>query len=1399
MDPYRKYFNIDPGYFPAVDEKVIKNNPDLWKKFYPHETFIKLLKDIEKVLTRQQKLNIWVEGAYGTGKSHAVLTLKHLLDATEEETRAYFEDFEIDKDLCKKFIAAKNQGKILTVHRYGSSSIHGDNDLFLAIQESIEQALKREGFSTEGYESLKESIIKYLSDEENKQSFEIYVKGSYKELFGGDSVEEIVKNLSSYKDLALQELMSKISKVANEKQIKAFTLDDEGLVNWVEEVINKNKLSALVFIWDEFSEYFYNNKHHLTGFQRLLQLSESAPFCFIPVTHKSGELFADTDSDKKKTLDRFIRPTCTIQLPENMAFRLMGQALKKSEDEVLKNEWDEILLDLDNRTNDSRKIIKESAKLADEDLQRILPIHPYAASLLKHIATSFESNQRSMFEFIKDDKGEEVKGFQWFIDNVGPFDDNPLLTIDMLWGYFYDMGKDSLAHNIRMILDYYPRLTATKQLDSEEMRVLRTILLFQAISISTNDSIEIFLSNEKNLNNAFEGTDLEHGKASSCAEKLVRDGIIYKKKIKDNKYVYAILTGEIDSNKIDEQKKIYEGKQTTTLIQEGELLDAIELPPALKLRYSIEYAGTTDFELKAKKAISSAQDKEHQHYIYALVAFAKDNNEAAVIKKKIQELIQKNPGNGVIFIDASKTLLGEEKFSEWVEDKATAAYYTGKDNSQSQHYTDYAKAILTDWRERIRTGTFIVYSDSHPTGDTVSSADSLIDMLFEEDKKVFRLGLEALQINHANMWTASALQLGVQCGAEEKVTGTYNTQKRMILENAFNGAWQIPNYWKVSPSNPISRMKLYLNDIIEEKMESEGRISIREIYNGMKEAPIGLMPCNASAFALGFLLKEYLFDGKYSWSDDVSSDELTLDKFKTMIANVIKLENTDDRHYRDNYIVTMTPEQKNFIELTSAAFNIDKKLCSSLENTRERLRSRMKDMGFPIWSLSYILNKTNLKTETEVITELLDLYCGIANNNVSETGKSESDLANEIGKLAIDFPTCIEDLKNLLTKDNCTSGMQSYLGTYNNGELIELAEQIGDGGAYIQALRNKFDADAANWVWKIDTVNQKIDEVVCEYKIMEVTYKIHNVTCKTYSDALYLWSDKCNNMRISYQVIKNEIGELDNLLSLLYLLRKNGNLQESQKPQLLEAMRNYGDNFKVLYSNQQDMFTKVEDFYLGGLTDADISEVFKRINIGAFTKDATDYNQNVEHIVNEYKKTLGTQKLKNMWKKKTGTESPHDWSNKYMMPILAMIPDEEMSDCRKHFATISTKNPDDIKVQQAQIYLDGFKHWDTLNDAEKRDKVFVEKIINDKSVILKDINEVKNYLSSRITDDPYYWFGSTAVQSCLEKLAKSKYDRGGFQAAFNKIDNMDADTVKQYLKDLIKNNMIVGLQIIKDK
>lgn len=86
---YRDYFDIDPDYFPQVDKKIIDTVPDLWKKFYPHPSFVNLLKAMTDVLKRKYKLSVWVDGAYGTGKSHAVLTLKKLLETSEEETKAY--------------------------------------------------------------------------------------------------------------------------------------------------------------------------------------------------------------------------------------------------------------------------------------------------------------------------------------------------------------------------------------------------------------------------------------------------------------------------------------------------------------------------------------------------------------------------------------------------------------------------------------------------------------------------------------------------------------------------------------------------------------------------------------------------------------------------------------------------------------------------------------------------------------------------------------------------------------------------------------------------------------------------------------------------------------------------------------------------------------------------------------------------------------------------------------------------------------------------------------------------------------------------------------------------------------------------------------------------------------
>lgn len=1390
---YKDYFDIDPDYFPAVNPDVIKSNPELWKKFYPHETFIKLIKDIVSVLNRQQKQNIWVEGAYGTGKSHAVLTLKHLLDSTEQETKEYFETFNLDQDLLKKFLYVKSEGKIITVHRYASSSIKGDNDLFIAIQESIEQALRDAGIDNAAHGAMKDAVVKYLSDEYNKQYFNGLVTGPYASLFGGSDADKIIKDLQEYTEDALRELMRKIFKVANERQIRAFTLDDKGLCEWIRETIRQNKLNAIVFIWDEFTEYFQNNMTALTGFQTMLELSETEHFCFIPVTHKSEALFSAQDTMKNKILGRFVRPRCVIELPENMAFQLMGAAMQKNSDPVIYQEWtEEILPDLCDRTVNSRVIVGKQTKLNDEQMRGILPIHPYAASLLKHISTSFDSNQRSMFDFIKNDRGDDTHAFQWFIKNCGPLDDNPLLTIDMLWNFFYDMGKESLALSIRQILDNYPRLSRANLLEDEK-RVLKAVLLFQAISFEVRDSVDLFLANEKNLNSAFEGSDLE-GKASHIAEKLVRDKILYKKIVGKND-VYSVLIGEMSEDQIEKHKKKYLTKTTSSLITDGALDEAIELPAALKLRYKLVYAGITDFEQTTKKCMNEAE-RDGKH-LYGVVTFAKDSSERLALSQKITTKLNENPDTPVIFIDCSKTLLGEEQFAEWVEFKAKADYHSGKDKDQSTQNSNYANDVLKNWRKNIKDGEFVYYSKVRLNGETLATEDALMDELCAYNRKIFTNGLECYNVI-ANMWTLNAARQGAECGLKEEIAGTFRSSNpNTKLEVALNGAWKVQDYWTSSPSLNISAIKARLEELMRTKLRRDGRISIRTIFETLSEAPYGFMPCNLSAFILGFLLKEYC-GGKYTWSDDTTSDELTVDKMKEMIHEILQQEKTPNPRYRDKYIVTMPQEVKAFIDITSKAFGISKSQCTSVEAARERVRAKMRELSFPIWTLDYIIEGESIDTDVEVVKRLVELYGFLANNVKEETDMSENDIAIEIGKISLKNASAISDLEKLFTAEKCQIGIKAFLDVYKDGELIKLANAVNDGNQYINVLRSKFAVDAANWVWRKGTAEAVIDSVILEYQIIEESNKCVG-TSKSYKDALRAWSGKANNMRLSFSAIKNDVDDLDVLLGYIYEICTTDQLQEQHKQAFLDSMKIFGAKFVDFYNNRQnDVFKKVCDFELTGLSDADKDKVYGAMPMGCFTKDKVGYSNLVAQMVEEQKKGLNSMKLRNIWREKTNTSSPYQWSEQFSMPIFAMLAEQEVTVCRKIFATINSNKADAKDISDAITYLENAKFFDFLSDASQRDKMFVKNIIRDNAVMLSNIAEVKDYLRSHVTDVPYYWFGSPSVQSTLNKMAEAKYNKDGYEIAFQKIDQMSAEDVKKYLKDLIKNNKNIGVEIIKN-
>lgn len=230
---------------------------------------------------------------------------------------------------------------------------------------------------------------------------------------------------------------------------------------------------------------------------------------------------------------------------------------------------------------------------------------------------------------------------------------------------------------------------------------------------------------------------------------------------------------------------------------------------------------------------------------------------------------------------------------------------------------------MTEWKDKIVNGEFMVYSAENPQGERAANITALLDLLRQINLKKYPMSLESFMNVTETMYSANSLKQGVQCGAKEDVSGAYRSGNPATkLETALDGAWKNPRYWEGNAaSKTIGKIKKELEAVVAKSFEASGRISIKEIYNTFAGGSFGFMPCNLTAFVLGFLLKEYAVDS-YQWSDGQTSTVMSISKLQEMIDEIIKLQNTPNPRYKDKYIVAMTDEEKTFNECSSKVFDI---------------------------------------------------------------------------------------------------------------------------------------------------------------------------------------------------------------------------------------------------------------------------------------------------------------------------------------------------------------------------------------------------------------------------------------------------------------------------------------------
>lgn len=1370
---YRQYFDIDENYFPCIDDSAIAAGAP-WESTYPHDTFITLLKNVERMLGGTTKRSVWIHGAYGTGKSQCAYALKKILEVPESDLRAYWEKFEDLKgnpDLLQKLLGHKSRG-VVTAYKYASGGITTPRDLFFAIQESVKKAIENDSKITYyGENTLKDSVIEWLEESSHKDFFNALLKKTeWNTKFAQSNADEVLNALR--KSSNIKSLMDNIFMLADKEGITAMSLDADKLKAWLKDIIEKNK-TKIVLVWDEFSGFFKQNRNSLDEFQKIVALCQEVPFYLIVVTHQTDSIISAEDQSWSVVRQRF--DFSQITLPDNIAFNLIGHAFNVKP--AAKSTWDVCANDLNGRLTDSRREVMKAARITNPKvIKDIMPLHPMAALVLKNIATAFQSNQRSMFDFIKTSNTDDVQAFQWFIEKTGPADDYPLLTIDMLWDFFYEKGKDNLSSDIRMILDTFPQ---QQNLRDDEKRVLKAILIMQAIDKRLGGTIELLKPTEQNISYAFEG--ISSGLDTACkniAKNLNRKGILVLNPIGNNKNAYgaAVLAG--DQTKIDEYKKnIRQLSTTAKLVVEGKLSTVLSLSPALRLRYADDIATGTMIAVTIAdftRNINALKDKVSPWHFNAVIAFAKDDSEALTFRNVIKEAAAKEEYKNIVFIDALSTPLGDDDFNSYVGYAAMAQYYQSNNNSSARDNANKAAQVLSiTWKNRIYNGTFILYYNGCRDGEKVVGGADVASVLqaivVNKHKYVFDF---ARGLSESQLKITPQSKQAAKCGIVGSTSGVVvNVEK-----NVLSAVWNIENYWnkpETSAQN-ISVIKRSIEKLIEDGFNRDGQISIGEIYDHL-ENNYGFAPCNLTAFLLGFLLREYGAD-PYRYADASGSHEvMSPDKLAEMIGNYV------GKKPNPTYIVKMTPEEKAFYEVTEKAWGIAPNSCSSAVQAGICVKNKMQELELPVWSLEEV--------DSYDVYGIVKKYIEL----VQKEGKEAHQIAITIGSASRIKTSLAEQLSSLITAENCQKGMRSFLQSYENGRLVSLANDIGASDNLLKDVSKLFSVQYSS-LWNIDTGKDQIKNLIVEYTFVKATNSILGKNANSKKTAYEYWSEQLKFAMCSCEALQNYYPALTKVFEFLSKICQNSEILPDQMKTYTEELVAHTSELKAYFENEFAPFRSIYSAYLEDISVDELPLLKTADLVGVFQKTKTEANTVIKKIADEFKKNQAKTQMFDLWRKKTGTKTPADWSSKNRTPILRMVKKAEYDDAKKAFEALNRNTATELEIQHALSFLNNTNLFDDLSDKAKIDAAF-KTLLDSYKNILTDLEMVRDALE-RLAVEAYDWANHPSVNSRIFELAKAEYDAGGSDKVIAKIDTMKDEELKSYLVKLIKENMNLGVEIM---
>ena len=999
-----------------------------WRVFIANEQFNDILrKIINSVFNNDTNVHksFWIEGTYGTGKSHAAAVIKHLLCDPVSEISEYVNEEYADPKyavLKSSIFDLRSKKRLFPVTMYGQNKIAHKDDLSLQMQGEIKKALLRAKMDID----VKTDYDNYVNHiQNNRQMWDLILEKNPKLSSFTPTTDKLIANLKDQDSGTL----SKVKEVLRDTGID-IRLETEKLSDWFFEVQNKlaqtTDYDGILLIWDEFTDVMKSDigLSLLVDLQRLadetMNTANNSYLFFISHPSALNSLKAE---ERDKTKGRYLYMRYNME-PVS-AFKIMSRKFKLvgTEEELKKinsSFFDKCAPLLSLFTKDS---VNPSETIAD--IKSLFPVHPATANLATYYARQAGSSSRSVFQFLGEN--DAIKAF---LNDEDIFLNRETITADYLWDYVVPEFNNDIARFGAVTERFNSYRLRVEHEGQNYLTVFKSVLLLNALNnIANNESVT---PSEENIKNLFIGTSVEY-QVDDILTWFNQESIIQR----TPGGLYSIQFSALPPKEIEDIKKELVSKDfktTAQVISFGTVateeftkyLGGVNRPCSFQF-YSLE-ASEAMLLNKIENGRKSAKDYE----LFFALMVSKNTEELNSLK----DIALRNSSEerfkttSFIVFDSVFTDTNYDRFIEYQANSKCAQQHGFADQQQS--HSKLASDMLKEWIKEMRRGVFETYINGEATSHAAPKLPTFVNS--EIAPVIFSSGPESLELikikSSATFWKKALNKETV------KNILSYNTKKEItdrskgpamhvtfLLQDSVNDDLT----WKadVDHEHPLYKVCQF----VEKKIKSADKsntFNLAEKFIELTKPPYGLFQSHAGMGMLAFAMRPYvnkIFDlnGKPREAQHLVED--VVEVFKSWEEGKISQKVT----FRFE-----TPEEGKLCKALIKIFNLTSykgiSEISSLKNARWVMtHSYVPDKKYPLWSLKY-LPEDVAKPELKTLIDNINTIC-------VEVGSSNPNLLSETldGLKMYEF-----ELKNLINiQDNFRKGFLAFLQTEETVKLKE--------------------------------------------------------------------------------------------------------------------------------------------------------------------------------------------------------------------------------------------------------------------------------------------------------------------------------------------------------------------------